>query len=116
MSTTNAKPKAPYTTKEQKQQFIKWYLEHYGMNTTNTVNNDNKYNKKVNPRILSDLYYEQFHILIPKMTIYRWLKRLDNCNANDVNDNKFTEVLTDFATTYINTNLLNINLPHSTSE
>ena len=97
-----SKPKAEYTSKETKKRFLKWYLNNYGMNTSNTVNDNTKYNKHINPRILSEQFQQECGILIPKMSIYRWLKRLDNIDAKNKNDNKFQQVLDEYSAEYIN--------------
>ena len=57
-----------YVTKQQKEEFIQWYLSHYGYNT-NLKNN--------NSRVVSEAYQREVGILIPKLTIYRWLQKLD---------------------------------------
>ena len=57
----------PYVTIEQHQQFIKWYLKNYGYNT---------HLKDNNSRVLSEAYKRDTNIEIPKVTIYRWLKKL----------------------------------------
>lgn len=102
----NTKHKAEYTSKETKKRFLKWYLNTYGMNTSNTVNTDTKYNKNINSRILSEQFQQVSGILIPKMSIYRWLKRLDNIDAENKNDNKFQDVIDEYVDVYINNNCL----------
>lgn len=57
-----------YVTKQQKEEFIQWYLSHYGYNT-NLKNN--------NSRVVSEAYQREVGVLIPKLTIYRWLQKLD---------------------------------------
>lgn len=64
MSTT----KADYITKDGKNAFIKWFIDTYGYNINRT---------SYNSRILSEEYLKQTNILIPKITIHRWLKSLD---------------------------------------
>ena len=86
-----AKAKAKYVTKEQRKHFIKWYLKNYGMNDKNNM-------KEYNSRILSSLYYQQHGILIPKITIYRWITHLDG---------KDYPTVMEYASKYLTTNQLN---------
>lgn len=62
------KNKKPYVTREQKEEFLKWYLEKYGYNT---------HLKENNSRIVSETYEREKGILIPKITIFRWLNKLE---------------------------------------
>ena len=61
------KDKKPYVTKEERARFIHWYLEHYGLNVEL---------KKNNSRKLSEHYQRDTGVLIPKISIYRWLNRI----------------------------------------
>ena len=58
--------------KERKLNFIHWLISKYGY-----INNDDDLNKLSNSRILSETYYKETNINIPKLTIYRWLKNID---------------------------------------
>lgn len=69
MDEINKKPRKEYVTKQQKADFIQWYLKHYGYNVK-------KNNRQLNSRILSETYQASTGILIPKITIYRWLNKL----------------------------------------
>lgn len=77
------KPRKEYVTKQQKADFIQWYLKHYGYNIK-------KNNRQLNSRILSETYQATTGILIPKITIYRWLNKLNNEGSNIVD--KFVSV------------------------
>ena len=65
---TNKKPKKPYVTKEQKEEFIQWYLRKYGYNVNLKINNS---------RVVSEQYERETGITIPKVTIFRWLGKLE---------------------------------------
>lgn len=64
----NGKTRKTYVTKQEKAAFIQWYLNKYGYNVNLKVNNS---------RVLSETYHRECGILIPKITIYRWLGKLD---------------------------------------
>ena len=80
--------KAKYTNKCQKIQFFYWLADKYGY--------DLKTENMNNSRILSDEYYKATKTNIPKITIYRWLKDVDN--------NK-TTLYNSIASNYINEGL-----------
>ena len=82
------KYKKPYVTKEEKERFIQWYLSNYGFNT---------HLKENNSRVLSEAYHRETGVLIPKITIYRWLGKLD------------PDKIKNFSTEYIEPSLLNGN-------
>lgn len=52
-----------YVTKDQKDQFLKWYLRTYGYNTSSSPNS----------KTLSIRYSDDTGVAIPKLTIYRWI-------------------------------------------
>lgn len=68
------KPKKPYVTREQKEEFIQWYLAKYGYNVNLKINNS---------RVLSEAYEREKGILIPKITIFRWLGKLEQKKVDD---------------------------------
>jgi len=68
------KPKKPYVTREQKEEFIQWYLSKYGYNVNLKTNNS---------RVLSETYEREKGILIPKITIFRWLGKLEQRKVDD---------------------------------
>ena len=80
------KSKKDYVTREQKEEFLKWYLEKYGYNT---------HLKENNSRIVSETYEREKGIVIPKITIYRWLNKLES------------KKIENFAKEYIDDNILN---------
>ena len=86
MEEPEVKAKKPYVTKEEKEAFIQWYLSKYGYNT---------HLKENNSRVLSEAYQREVGILIPKISIYRWLGKLDPSK------------ILDFSTEYIDQSLLN---------
>ena len=59
-----------YTNQQMRNDFIIWLVNNYGydINVVNIPDNSRK---------LSNRYYKENKILIPKLTIYRWLKRFD---------------------------------------
>ena len=67
--------KKPYVTKTERARFIRWYLDHYGLNVEL---------KKNNSRIVSEHYQRDTGVIIPKITIYRWLNRIDNDEQNTI--------------------------------
>lgn len=80
------KAKKPYVTREQKDEFIQWYLSKYGYNVNLKINNS---------RVVSEAYEREKGILIPKITLYRWLGKLEQRKVDD------------FAKDFIDPNLLN---------
>ena len=80
------KPRKEYVTKQQREQFIKWYLDKYGYNVNL---------KKNNSRVLSDTYLAERGIYIPKITIYRWLGKMH------ANEDNIEEKVNDFSSEYI---------------
>ena len=68
------KPKKPYVTKEQKGEFIQWYLRKYGYNVNLKINNS---------RVVSEQYERETGIIIPKVSIYRWLGKLEQRKIDD---------------------------------
>ena len=74
MSEDTVKPKKPYVTREQKEAFIQWYLSHYGYNVKLKENNS---------RVLSETYYQETGILIPKISIFRWLSKIEQGKVYD---------------------------------
>lgn len=62
--------KAKYTNKRQKLEFFYWLANKYGY--------DLKTENMNNSRMLSDEYYQAKKTNIPKITIYRWLKNMNN--------------------------------------
>ena len=74
MSEDTVKPKKPYVTREQKEEFIQWYLSHYGYNVKLKENNS---------RVLSEKYYQETGILIPKISIFRWLGKIEQGKVYD---------------------------------
>ena len=78
------KAKKPYVTREQKDEFIEWYLEKYGYNVNLKINNS---------RVLSEAYEREKGIYIPKITIFRWLGKLKE------------EIVESFASEYIDESL-----------
>lgn len=68
------KPKKPYVTREQKEEFIQWYLSKYGYNVNLKTNNS---------RVLSETYEREKGIVIPKITIFRWLGKLEQRKVDD---------------------------------
>lgn len=80
--------KAKYTSKRQKLEFFEWLADKYGYDLrTDNMNNS---------RMLSAEYYQATKTNIPKLTIYRWLK--------DVENNK-TTLFNAIASNYINEGL-----------
>ena len=82
--TNEVKHRKDYVTKQQKDQFITWYLNKYGYNVNLKCNNS---------RVLSETYQAETGIYIPKITIYRWLGRM--------NDNNIQKKIEDYASVYI---------------
>ena len=74
------KQRKEYVTKQEKEQFISWYLRKYGYNVNL---------KRNNSRVLSEAYQQETGIYIPKITIYRWLGKMDNDKVQQKID-KFT--------------------------
>lgn len=95
MSQPEMKYKKPYVTKEEKERFLQWYLSNYGFNT---------HLKENNSRVLSEAYHRETGVLIPKITIYRWLGKLD------------PDKVKNFSTEYIDLSLLNGSLTPSPEE
>ena len=90
----NDKPKRKeYVTKQQRNVFIRWYLNKYGYNIQSNL-------KEHNSRVLSEEYYTECGILIPKISIYRWLIKLKN------NESKYTSNIDTFAHEFINPELI----------
>lgn len=67
------KNKKPYVTKEQRKEFIQWYLRKYGYNVNLKINNS---------RVVSEQYEKETGIIIPKISIYRWLGKLEQGEVN----------------------------------
>ena len=63
------KQRKEYVTKQQKEQFITWYIKHYGYNVNLKHNNS---------RVVSEAYQQETGIYIPKITVYRWLGRMQD--------------------------------------
>lgn len=82
MSTSNKGQKAKYVSKQQREQFIDWYITNIG------------YNDNLNSRQLSERYESERGLKIPKLTIYRWLQKIPQ------------DKLEAFATRYVNHELL----------
>ena len=59
--------KSQYTTKDQRNEFMIWLINNYGYNIENVDNS----------RVLSEKYYKSTNNLIPKISIYRWIKGFD---------------------------------------
>ena len=61
--------KSKYTTQQQRLDFLRWLSNRYGyeLETANMSNS----------RILSADYYKATNVLIPKLTIHRWLKDIE---------------------------------------
>lgn len=57
-----------YTNKKSRNEFFHWLIHHYGYSKHDIVDNS---------RILSEKYEEFSNVRIPKITIYRWLRRFD---------------------------------------
>lgn len=68
----NNNNKHDYTTKDDKQHFITWFINKYGYNV------DSHYNS----RTLSEEYQTDTNRLIPKITIHRWLLSIKEYQAN----------------------------------
>ena len=85
MADPHTKHKKDYVTREQKEEFIQWYLAKYGYNS---------HLKENNSRVLSEAYEREKGILIPKITIYRWLNKFEQNKVDN------------FAKEFIDTNLL----------
>lgn len=68
------KTKKPYVTKEQKEEFIQWYLRKYGYNVNLKINNS---------RVVSEQYERETGIIIPKVSIYRWIGKLEQREIDD---------------------------------
>ena len=68
------KPKKPYVTREQKEEFIQWYLHKYGYNVNLKINNS---------RVVSEAYERETGITIPKITIFRWINKLEQKEINN---------------------------------
>lgn len=83
-----SKTRKTYVTKQEKAAFIQWYLNKYGYNVNLKVNNS---------RVLSEAYHRECGILIPKITIYRWLGKLDQ------------KIVKKFSEAYISNNILGNN-------
>lgn len=82
--------KAPYTTRETKAQFMKWLSANYGYITLSlspekTCGLQASAHPLDNSRILSEKFYKETKIKIPKLTIYRWMTKL---NADLTIDNE----------------------------
>lgn len=60
-------------TKQTRNDFMRWLIINYGYNREDITDNT---------RVLSDKYYKESKIRIPKYNIYRWLKQLQHF-AND---------------------------------
>ena len=71
----HASHKHDYTNKQEKKRFITWYLDNYGYNT---------HRHDYNSRLLSERYQRETNILIPKLTIYRWLTKLYNPDTKTI--------------------------------
>ena len=72
--------KHDYTTKNDKQQFITWFIDKHGYNIHTDYN-------KYNSRTLSEEYQQDTNRLIPKITIHRWLMSIkDNGNADNADN------------------------------
>lgn len=82
MSTSNKGQKAKYVSKQQREQFIEWYITNIG------------YNDNQNSRQLSERYESECGLKIPKLTIYRWLQNVPQ------------DRLEAFASRYVNPELL----------
>ena len=79
MSTTH---KHDYTTKQQKLDFICWFIDHYGYHV-----NQHLYNA----RILHEQYLHDKLIDIPQLSIHRWITKLNSrSNSNSSNSNSST--------------------------
>ena len=63
------KSKKPYVTREQKEAFIQWYLKKYGYNT---------HLKENNSRVVSEQYERETGVIIPKISVFRWLNKLES--------------------------------------
>ena len=81
--------KKQYTLKNERIEFLNWLISYYGYNVKNI--NDNT-------REISEIYNKERDKLIPKNTIYRWLKRYNHF----IVDSFLVE-----ANKYINYDLLN---------
>lgn len=77
-----------YVTKEEKAEFMRWYLEHYGYNVKLKQNNS---------RVLSEAYQRDTGIYIPKITIYRWFQK-------DID----TNLVSEFTSKYILDDYINV--------
>ena len=61
--------KKAYANRDDRQQFIRWYLDEYGYNTV-----------KISAEKLSKAYKNSKHRQIPKITIHRWVKGLKDAD------------------------------------
>ena len=84
-----SKNKNDYTSKQQRNEFFRWVITNYGYDKASITDN---------PRVLSDKYFKERHLRIPKITIYRWLQRFERF----ISDEYQVEGLN-----YINSNTLN---------
>ena len=89
VNTVTVKPRKDYVTKLQKDHFITWYLNRYGYNVKLKSNNS---------RVLSEKYQEETGVYIPKITIYRWLGKMDDDSIQQkINDYVSVYVVTQFS-------------------
>lgn len=73
--------KHDYTTKNDKQQFITWFIDKHGYNIHTDYN-------KYNSRTLSEEYQQDTNRLIPKITIHRWLMSIKDNNDETLANTK----------------------------
>ena len=64
-------PRKQYVSKQERADFMKWLITRYDL-----LNEDRS--KLPNPRILSEMYDNEKKVKISKVSIYRWIKSLDN--------------------------------------
>lgn len=72
--------KRKYVSKEERAAFMRWLIMKYDL-----LNYDDR-SKLPNPRILSEMYEGEKKVKISKVSIYRWIKSLDNYLDAEMNE------------------------------
>lgn len=72
--------KRKYVSKEERAAFMRWLITKYDL-----LNYDDR-SKLPNPRILSEMYEGEKKVKISKVSIYRWIKSLDNYLDAEMNE------------------------------
>ena len=80
MSEEVVQTKRRYVSKEQREEFMRWLIMKYDL-----LNHDDR-SKLPNPRILSEMYEGEKKVKISKVSIYRWIKSLDNYLDAEMNE------------------------------